>query len=220
MAEDKNLQEPWRIFRIMAEIVDGFETMSSIGPCVSFFGSSRHIDRNDPYYKLTEKIAKKLVLNKIGVITGGGFGLMEAANKGAKEAGGISCGLCIDIPKEVPNSFIDKKHLVSFRYFFVRKLMFVKYSQAFIVLPGGFGTLDELFESLTLTNTGRIKKFPVFLVGKKFWQGLYDWLSKVPYKHNFLDTENLASFTITDDPEEITKTVIMHYEKTKSLENF
>lgn len=220
MAEDKFAQDTWRIFRIIAEIVDGFETMISLGPSVSFFGSSSHKLKDDYYYKLTEQIAKKIVENKFGVITGGGFGLMEAANKGAKENGGKSCGLCIDLPNEGPNDYIDKDYLVFFRHFFARKLMFVKYSQAFVVLPGGFGTLDELFEALTLINTHKINRFPIFLVGTDYWKELFEWLEKKPLVHDYIKEENLYSLIRTDDPDEIADVVSKHYAKTKLIENF
>jgi uncharacterized protein (TIGR00730 family) len=213
-------QEAWRIFKILAEIIDGFEKMLSIGPCVSFFGSSKHLDKKSPFYSLAEEIARKVVKKNMGVITGGGFGLMEAANKGAQEAGGKSCGLCIDLPNEGPNIYINKEYLLTFRHFFVRKLMFVKYSQAFVVLPGGFGTLDELFESLTLINTHKINRFPLFLVGKEYWKDLYKWLHENPLKNNYIEKDNLSHIKITDDPDEVADLAAEYYEKTKSLENF
>jgi hypothetical protein len=224
MNKDFNLsQDTWRIFRVISEMVEGFEKMVSIGPCVSFFGSAAHGDNNkenDHYYQLTREIAKKITEKKFGVITGGGFGLMEAANRGAQENGGKSCGLCINLPEETPNPYIDKEYLIFFRYFFIRKLMFVKYSQAFIVLPGGFGTLDELFESLTLIFTHKINKFPIFMVGKEYWKGLFEWLENTPLQHKYIKHEDLNHLIITDDPDEIANIITQHYEKTKSLENF
>ena len=157
--------DAWRIFRILSELVDGFETMISLGPSVAIFGGAQ-TRGDDPYYHQAAVLAAKLSKAGFGIITGGGPGIMEAANEGAKAAGGKSCGLCIDLPtEEAPNSFIDAKYLLKFRYFFVRKVMFVRYAQAFVVFPGGFGTMDELFEALTLIKTKKISHFPVFLVG-------------------------------------------------------
>lgn len=213
-------EDPWRIFRILAEFVDGFETMTSLGPSVSFFGSASEIDKNSSHYKLTVEIAKKIAEKGFGIITGGGFGLMEAANKGAQEGGGKSCGLCINLPKERPNKYIDHEFLLSFRYFFVRKVMFVKYTQGFVVLPGGFGTMDEFFEALTLIHTHKITKFPIFLVGKDYWQGLIDWLNNTALAHKKIEKEYLDIITMTDDADEIANKVLERYEKTKALENF
>src|SRR4051812_27971866 len=181
---DKNWQEvkahdTWQIFKIMSEFVGGFEKLSKIGPCVSIFGSAR-TKPDHAYYKLAEEIAFKLTKEGYGIITGGGPGIMEAANKGAKTAGGKSVGLNIELPfEQSANSFIDSDKLISFDYFFVRKLMFVKYAQGFVVLPGGFGTMDELFEALTLIQTRKIGKFPIVLVGKEYWQGLMTWIRNV-----------------------------------------
>ncbi len=168
--------DSWAIFKIMGEFVKGYEKLSQIGPCVSVFGSAR-TKPDQKYYKLTEKIAQKIVDHGYGVITGGGPGIMEAGNKGAHLAGGTSVGLNIDLPFEQhDNPYIDHDKSLDFDYFFVRKVMFVKYSQGFVVMPGGFGTLDELFEAITLIQTNKIDKFPIILVGTEFWGGLIDWI--------------------------------------------
>jgi len=220
MKETIFAQDPWRIFRILSEFVEGFETMTSLGPSIAFFGSSSKKSKKTIYYSLAEQIAEKLAKNKFGTITGGGFGIMEAANKGAKKGKGKSCGLCINLPfEEHPNSFIDPKYLLNFRYFFVRKVMFVKYAKGFVVMPGGLGTLDELFEALTLMHTQKIQKFPIFLVGKKYWQGLIKWIKDTAAHHN-ITQESLKVITVTDDPDEIVKKVKSHFEMTKKLENF
>lgn len=212
-------EDPWRIFRILSEFVEGFESMTTLGPSVAFFGSSVKRKSSSKIYRLAEEIAYKISKKGFGIITGGGPGIMEAANLGAKKAKGKSCGLCINLPlEESPNRYIDKKHLLNFRYFFVRKVMFVKYAKAFVVMPGGFGTLDELFEALTLIHTKKIKKFPIFLVGEKFWKGLLDWI-KLTSDHN-LPKNALDLITVTDDPDKIADAVKKHYEKTKYLENF
>lgn len=170
--------DSWAIFKIMGEFVKGYEKLSQIGPCVSIFGSAR-TKPDQKYYKLTEKIAQKIVDHGYGVITGGGPGIMEAGNKGAHLAGGTSVGLNIDLPFEQhDNPYIDQNKNVDFDYFFVRKVMFVKYSQGFVVMPGGFGTLDELFEAITLIQTNKIDKFPIILVGTEYWSGLIDWVRK------------------------------------------
>ncbi|HID95218.1 MAG TPA: TIGR00730 family Rossman fold protein [Candidatus Latescibacteria bacterium] len=198
-------EEPWRIFRIMAEFVDGFEVLSKVGPAVSIFGSSK-MSRDDIYYKVTERIAALLVKANYAVITGGGPGIMEAANKGAMEAGGESIGLNILIPaQQKPNPFI--KTLLEFRYFFARKVMFVKYAKAFIIMPGGFGTMDELFEALTLVQTGRIQPFPIILVGKDYWKGLIDWLKGYTLKNGYILEEDLDIFTVIDEPEKVVEAI-------------
>ncbi len=168
--------DSWAIFKIMGEFVKGYEKLSQIGPCVSLFGSAR-TKPDQKYYKLTEKIAQKIVDHGYGVITGGGPGIMEAGNKGAHLAGGTSVGLNIDLPFEQhDNPYIDHDKSLDFDYFFVRKVMFVKYSQGFVVMPGGFGTLDELFEAITLIQTNKIDKFPIILVGTEYWGGLIEWI--------------------------------------------
>lgn len=218
--KDLSNEDPWRLFKIMSEFVEGFETLSNIGPCVSFFGSSRIHNKDTKYYNLGVKIAKKLAENKFGIITGGGYGNMESANKGAQEGKGISCGLCIDLPDEKPNIYLDPDYHLKFRYFFVRKVMFVKYTQGFIVLPGGLGTLDELFEALTLIQTKTIAKFPIILVGTDYWSGLLDWMKNVPIKQNIISKDVLDKIIITEDPDEILKIIKKHYKYSQCLENF
>ncbi len=213
--------DAWRVFRIMAEFVDGFETMTSLGPSVAIFGSTNTAPKEPKYYDLTEKIAEKIVKKGFGIITGGGPGIMERANKGAQQAKGKSCGLSIKLPSEPrPNPFIDPKYELNFRYFFVRKVMFVRYAQAFVVLPGGFGTLDELFEALTLIQTEKIKYFPVYLVGKEYWKGMLDWLKSVVMGQGNIKPADYDLIRLSDDPDEIADGIEKHYRKTKSLENF
>ena len=207
-----NAGDSWRLFRIMSEFVEGFDSLSSIkGPAVSFFGSAR-TKPDDPYYELTTMIAAELVNNEYTVITGGGPGIMEAANKGAAEAGGNSVGLNINLPfEQEPNIFTNLP--LSFKYFFVRKVMFIKYALAFICMPGGFGTLDEAFEALTLIQTKRIKPFPVILVGSEYWSGLIDWMKEKMLAADKVDNEDMVIFNVMDDPVEIVsyikKTVVL-----------
>ncbi len=213
--------DAWRVFRIMSEFVDGFETMTFLGPSVAIFGSTNQNPKESKYYDLAEKIAEKIVAKGFGIITGGGPGIMERANKGAQKAKGRSCGLSIKLPSEPrPNPYIDPRYELNFRYFFVRKVMFIRYAQAFVVLPGGYGTLDELFEALTLIQTGKIQYFPVYLVGKDYWKGLIEWIQKTVMGHDNIKPADFALLHITDDPEEIADGIEKHYRKTKSLENF
>lgn len=208
-AVDFTQEDPWRIFRIMSEFVDGFESLSDIGPAVTIFGSARSkpVDR---YYKLAEKIAFKLAKAKYAVITGAGLGIMEAANKGAKKAGGKSIGLNIDIPVvQNPNSYIT--NLIDFRYFFCRKVMFVKYASAFVVLPGGFGTMDEFFESITLIQTQRIEPFPVILIGKEYWKGLISWMKDTMLKERLVSKQDLALYKVTDNPDDVLRIIKKFY---------
>lgn len=209
--------DSWAIFKIMSEFVEGFEKMSRIGPGVSIFGSAR-TNPDDKYYLLAEDIAYKLTRNGYGIITGGGPGIMEAGNKGATRAGGISVGLNIDLPHEQnSNPYIDSDKNIDFDYFFVRKVMFVKYAQAFVVLPGGFGTLDELFESITLIQTNKIGKFPIILVGKKFWGGLIDWIrATLCEEFKTIGREDFDLFTIVDSPDEVID-IINEFYKTYAL---
>ena len=206
----------WRIWRIVSEFVEGFEKMDNIGPCVSIYGSAR-TKPDDKYYQLAIDLAKAMVADGYGVISGGGPGIMEAANKGAQEAGGASVGLNIVLPfEQFANEYIDKDKLINFRYFFVRKVMFVKYAQAFVLLPGGFGTLDELFESITLIQTKKISKVPVILVGKEFWGGMVDWIKNVMLEqHNNISADDLNIFSVTDDIGEIMKTINDFYDKSE-----
>jgi len=213
--------DSWRIFRIMAEFVEGFETMTFLGPSVAIFGSTNQNPKERKYYDLAEKIAEKLVEKGFGIITGGGPGIMECANKGAQKAKGKSCGLCIGLHNEdKPNPFIDVRFTFNFRYFFIRKVMFVRYAQGFVVLPGGFGTLDELFEALTLIQTHKIKPFPVYLVGKEYWKGLLDWIKNTVLENNNIQQKDLDLIRLSDDPDEIAEGLAQHYRQSKSLENF
>ena len=213
--------DAWRIFRITSEFVQGFEAMMSIGPSVSFFGSAR-ITSTDPYYKIASTLASKLAKKGFAIITGGGPGTMAAANEGAQLAGGKSCGLCIDLPdEEEPNPYIDRKYLLRFRYFFVRKVMFIRYAQAFVVLPGGFGTLDELFEAVTLMKTGKIKRFPIILIGKNYWSGLIHWLkTTLENEYNYISPEDFDLLTITDDLDAAVSRVEDYYIKEQCRLNF
>ncbi|HXC98291.1 MAG TPA: TIGR00730 family Rossman fold protein [Verrucomicrobiae bacterium] len=203
-------EDPWRIFRIMAEFVESFETMSKIGPGVTIFGSARTAPEN-PSYKATVTLAQKLARHKLAVITGGGPGIMEAANRGAAKAGGKSVGLNIELPHEqTGNRYANVP--VHFHYFFSRKVCFVKYSIAFVFMPGGFGTLDEFFEVLTLVQTQRIPRFPLILFGKKHWKGLFDWLQATLGKGAFISPGDMDLITVTDDPEEAVN-IILDYER-------
>ena len=205
----------------MAEFVEGFEKMGSIGPCVSIFGSAR-TDKNNQYYLLAEEIAYKLTQNGYGVITGGGPGIMEAANKGALRGDGISVGLNIQLPfEQSSNPYIDPDKLITFKHFFVRKVMFQKYAQGFIVLPGGFGTFDEFFESATLIQTGKIGKFPIVLVGTEFWKGLVDWIENVvQQEENNISQEDMALFTLVETAEEAVAVINNFYSKYLLSPNF
>jgi len=215
------VQDSWQIFKIMAEFVEGFETLARIGPCVSIFGSAR-VSAESPYYQKADEIAFALANAGFGIISGGGPGIMEAANKGARRAGGRSVGLNIDLPHEQSsNPYIDRDKLINFDYFFVRKLMFTKYSQGFVVLPGGFGTLDELFEALTLIQTGKVARFPVVLVGKDFWSGLIDWMRQTMLeKEGNIAPEDLDRFKIVDDPNEAAEHILKFYAKYSIKPNF
>jgi uncharacterized protein (TIGR00730 family) len=206
-------QDTWRIFRIMAEFVEAFETMSKIGKAVTIFGSAR-TKPTDPYYKIAVETGYLLAKKKFAVITGGGPGIMEAANKGAKKGGGISVGLNIDLPTEQdPNPF--QTHPIRFHYFFCRKVCFVKYASAFILFPGGFGTLDELFEALTLMQTNRIDHFPVILVGKKHWEGMYKWIKGTLLKSELISKDDPDLFKIVDEPEEVVEHIEAYFSKTR-----
>lgn len=211
----------WQIFKIMAEFVDGFEALSRIGPCISIFGSAR-TQPGHPYYELAVEIAQKLAKEGFGVISGGGPGIMEAANKGASLAGGKSVGLNIDLPFEQHNNpYIDRDKSLHFDYFFVRKVMFVKYSQGFIMMPGGFGTLDEFFETITLVQTHKINPIPMVLVGSKYWKGLIDWVREVMHEtENNISASDLDLFKIVDTPEEVVAHVLDFYTRHKLQPNF
>ena len=211
IVEDFKMEDPWRVFRIMAEFVDGFEELSDIGPAVTIFGSAR-TKENHLWFRQAKKTAEVLVKEGYAVITGGGPGAMEAANKGASQAKGQSIGLNIDLPfEQKPNAYIT--HLIKFHYFFCRKVMFVKYAKAFVIFPGGFGTLDELFESLTLIQTKRMEKFPVILFSSKYWQGLMDWLKDIVLKEKNIDLVDLNIFKAVDTPEDVVKAIKSFYKK-------
>jgi uncharacterized protein (TIGR00730 family) len=205
-------ENAWTMFKIMAEFVDGFEKLNSLGPCISIFGSARTKSDN-PYYLLTAEIAKRLTQEGYGVITGGGPGIMEAANKGAYQEGGLSVGLNITLPFEkFYNPYIDSDKNLDHRFFFVRKVMFVKYAQGFVVMPGGFGTLDELFEVLTLMQTKKISEVPVVLVGTEFWSGLKSWVQTVMLEQfNNINEKDLERIPITDDPDFVVKYIADFY---------
>jgi uncharacterized protein (TIGR00730 family) len=216
-----HLTDSWRVFKILSELVEGFEKLARIGPCVSIFGSAR-THYNDKYYKLAEDIAFKLTQNGYGVITGGGPGIMEAANKGAKRGNGKSVGINIDLPFEQrPNTYIDSDKLITFDHFFVRKVMFMKYAQGFIVLPGGFGTFDELFEAITLIQTRKIGKFPIILVGKKYWSGLIEWIKETMLsEEENISPEDLDIFTLVDTSDEAVNNIVEFYSRYLLSPNF
>lgn len=212
--------DSWVIFKVMSEFVEGFEKLAKIGPCVTIFGSAR-VKPDNKYYKMAEEIAYQLVQQGYGVVTGGGPGIMEAGNKGANRAGGKSVGLNIYLPHEQKgNPYIDPDKLITFDYFFVRKVMFVKYSQGFIVMPGGFGTIDELSEALTLIQTKKIGRFPIVLVGKKFWGGMIDWIKEVLVDEKMISPEDLDLFSIVDTPEDAVQVIDDFYAKYLLSPNF
>jgi len=213
--------DSWAIFKIMGEFVNGFERMSSIGPCVTIFGSAR-TKPDDKYYKLAVRIAEKITQHGYGIITGGGPGIMEAGNKGAHLAGGTSVGLNIDLPFEQhDNPYIDVDKSMDFDYFFVRKVMFVKYSQGFVVMPGGFGTLDELFEAITLIQTNKIDKFPIILVGSEFWDGLMEWVKKTLLSNNRnISSDDLDLIHIVDSADEVIDILDKFYDEFNLSPNF
>jgi uncharacterized protein (TIGR00730 family) len=224
--ENKTWQEikvtdSWQIFKIMAEFVDGFEKLAKIGPCVSIFGSAR-TPQDHKYYQIAVETGKLLTERGYGVITGGGPGIMEAGNKGAFEAGGKSVGLNIELPfEQFHNRYIDRDKLLEFDYFFIRKVMFMKYSQGYIVLPGGFGTMDELFEAMTLIQTGKIARFPIILVGIDYWKGLIEWIkSTMLEKEKNINPEDLNLFRLVDTAEEAAEHIFRFYEKYVLKPNF
>jgi uncharacterized protein (TIGR00730 family) len=222
---DKDWQEiraddTWSIFKIMAEFVEGYEKMSKIGPCVSIFGSARTL-QGTKYYELAEEIAYKIAIDGYGIITGGGPGIMEAANKGAQRAQGKSVGVNIRLPfEQQPNAYIDHDKMITFDNFFVRKTVFIKYSQGFVVLPGGFGTLDELFEALTLIQTKKIGKFPIILAGKEYWQGIYEWICNIMLEQSNISKEDLNLFKIADTADEVVKYINDFYSRYLLKPNF
>lgn len=212
--------DSWAIFKMMSELVEGFEKLAKIGPCVSIFGSAR-TQPDNKYYQIGEEIAYKLAKKGYGIITGGGPGIMEAANKGAFDANGKSVGLNIDLPFEQhSNPYIDPDKLINFDYFFVRKVMFVKYAQGFIVLPGGFGTLDELFEAITLVQTQKVGRFPIVLVGTSFWSGLMDWIKTTVLEEKNISPKDIELFAIVDTAEEAVKVIDDFYGQFMLKPNF
>lgn len=212
--------DSWQIFKIMAEFVEGYEKLAIIGPCVTIFGSAR-TNPNHPYYKLAQDTAYKMAKAGFGIISGGGPGIMEAANKGAKMAGGKSAGLNIELPfEQSPNPYIDSDKLLSFHYFFIRKVMFMKYSQGFIVLPGGFGTCDEFFEAITLIQTKKIARFPIVIMGKEYWGGMIDWVKNKMLAEMNINEKDLDLFLLTDDIDEAVKHIDDFYKKYSLTPNF
>ncbi|MFH0917772.1 MAG: TIGR00730 family Rossman fold protein [Candidatus Omnitrophota bacterium] len=210
--EDFTREDTWRIFRIMSEFVDGFEVLSKVGKAVSIFGSARS-KPDSLFYKQAEEISYHIAKAGFAIITGSGPGLMEAANKGARRAGGHSIGLNIHLPcEQKPNKYVDT--VLGFRYFFVRKVMFVKYAKAFVILPGGFGTLDEFFEAITLIQTERISKFPVILFNSQYWKPLLEWLKATVYRHGNIDQADLNLFILVDNPQEAARAIKKFYAKT------
>jgi len=205
LVDDFKIGESWRLFKIMGEFVDGVDNLHDVGPAVTIFGSAR-TKPDDPVYKKAEKIASLFVKNNFAVITGGGGGVMEAANKGASEAGGTSVGLNIVLPfEQKPNKYSNIN--LDFNYFFIRKVMFIKYAFAYIILPGGFGTLDELFEAVTLVQTRRIRPFPIILVDSDYWSGLKDWIKSRLFEKNRISPEDFDILQVIDEPEEVVNTV-------------
>ncbi len=213
--------DSWATFKIMAEFVEGFEKMSRIGPCVSIFGSAR-TKENNKYYLLAEEIARKLVNAGFGVITGGGPGIMEAGNKGAYEAGGKSVGLGIELPfEQFVNRFVDRDKMINFDYFFVRKVMFMKYAQGFVAMPGGFGTMDELFEALTLIQTHKVARFPVVLVGSEYWSGLLAWLKTTMCDaERNINPEDMDLFKVVDSADDAVNYILDYYAEMSMSPNF
>ncbi len=208
---DRHVKDTWAIFKIMGEFVEGFETLRPVWPSVSIFGGSR-IRKGNPYYRHTVRIAEQLSKAGFSIITGGGPGLMEAANQGATRAGGRSIGLNIKLPSEQPtNQYADT--VIHFNYFFVRKVMFVKYACGFVGMPGGYGTMDEIFEALTLKQTEKIDSVPVVLFGSEFWRGLVDWLSEQAAQHRIVARRDLKLFRVTDDVEEVVEIIRRHFER-------
>ena len=205
--------ESWRVFKIISEFVNGFETMYDLGPSVAIFGSNR-LPKTNPYHKIATEVAKKIVRKKFAIVTGGGFGIMQAANKGAQQANGKSCGLDIELPFTAPhNRYIDPEYHLTFHYFFIRKVMFIRYTQGYVFFPGGFGTCDELFEVLTLIQTKKIHPYPVFLIGKEYWKGLFDWLKNSVLKEKCISDEDFSFFKITDDLDEVAEGIEQYYLK-------
>ena len=218
--DDSHSGDVWSIFKIMGEFVDGYDKLFKIGPCVSIFGSAR-TEVGSKYYEMARTTANMITNQGFGVITGGGPGIMEAANKGAKEGGGKSVGLGITLPHEQGvNTYVDKDYVINFHYFFARKVMFVKYAQGFIVFPGGFGTLDEFFEALTLIQTKKINPFPIVLIGESYWDGLVDWIRNRMVESGTISPEDIDLFHLTDNPDEAVEIICDFYRKHTLSPNF
>lgn len=218
--QEIKVKDSWQIFKMMAEFVEGFEKLAKIGPCVSIFGSARTPEEGK-YYQMTVQIGELLATKGYGVISGGGPGIMEAANKGAYLAGGKSVGLNIELPfEQFHNKYIDRDKLMEFKYFFVRKVMFMKYSQGYIVMPGGFGTMDELFEAITLIQTGKIARFPIVLVGSDYWTGLLDWIENTMLANGMISEEDLKLYRIVDTAEDAVEHIFRFYDKYLLKPNF
>lgn len=212
--------DSWRVFRMLSELVEGFETMTQLGAAVAVFGSAR-VKEDHPIYQLAYTFAQKITAKNFAVVTGGGPGVMEAANRGAHDNGKRSCGICVDLPHEVTsNPYVDPRFRMHFRYFFVRKVMLVRYARAFVVFPGGFGSLDELFEALTLVQTKKIKPIPIFLIGTEYWGGLMDWLKKQFVGNKMIEATDLDLIHLTDDLDTVVTDIVREYAKSDSFENF
>lgn len=217
---EKKSDDNWMVLKIMGEIVNGYDKLRKLGPCVSIFGSAR-LPQDSPYCQMAEEIAQRITELGFGVITGGGPGIMEAGNRGAKLNGGKSVGLNIELPFEQhTNPYVDNEHSIKFDYFFTRKLMLVKYSQGFIVMPGGIGTLDELFDALTLIQTGKIGRFPIILVGSEFWSGLLDWMRNSLLEMKLISEDNFNLFRVVDTTDEAVAHIKAFYDKYAIHENF
>jgi uncharacterized protein (TIGR00730 family) len=218
--DDSRERDLWSVFKIMGEFVEGFDRMGRVGPCVSIFGSAR-LKEDSPHYQQAVKLAEMITDLGFGVITGGGPGIMEAGNRGAKNKHGKSVGLCINLPfEEAANPYVDHKYQVDFDYFFARKVMFIKYAQSFVVFPGGFGTLDELFESLTLIQTKKINRFPVILIGTEFWGGLVEWIKQTLVSNGTISPKDLDLFHVTDDLDEAVNIITSFYSDRAIKPNF
>lgn len=218
--DETHSSDVWNIFKIMGEFVEGYDKLFKIGPCVSIFGSARTVE-GENYYEIARDTAKKITEEGFGVITGGGPGIMEAANKGAQEGGGKSVGLGIELPHEQGlNQYVDVDYVINFNYFFARKVMFVKYAQGFIVFPGGFGTLDEFFEAMTLIQTKKINTFPIVMVGSEYWGGMVDWIKNTMLEDGTISPEDLDLFHLTDDPNEAVQIICDFYQKHTLSPNF
>ena len=218
--DDSRERDLWSVFKIMGEFVEGFDRMGRVGPCVSIFGSAR-LNEDSPYYQQAVKLSEMITDLGFGVITGGGPGIMEAGNRGARNKHGKSIGVCINLPfEEAANPYVDHKYQIDFDYFFARKVMFIKYAQSFVVFPGGFGTLDELFESLTLIQTKKINRFPVILIGTEFWGGLVEWIKQTLVSNGTISPKDLDLFHVTDDLDEAVNIITSFYSDRAIKPNF